>query len=1304
MSWSDDDGDDFEFSRRKRQKSSSPSSPLLWDDEGVEEHKVAGSSRLDPLPDDDDDDGLVIVDHEDPDMNRSPRATVRPPPLIPPRPIATGDDDDGDDDDGDDDDDCSGVWSHDSGERDVFSANEDDLGEYDRYDSDGEEVKTSSPSTRRTKKPPPPPPTADEAKAIWEKRTKAFDTTIMYPVEVVTTLLRFLPDNDPSLKCLRALEVAFKEQEDKTDRLVSVPITYKYMPDRDAGRVTGRGAVSPVSYYYGVTPNGWNDQDVLGWLCRDQYYHMRLTNHTFRLLCEFFHRNKVRCDLLQSIILETKEQSVFNTHFKNMTIDRKGIRNYLWAIACGRKPLTTKRGFAIDLIQEIDNGLETLIQQMMRRPESVPATFKTDFDYARKRAKEDGKHLWEVLIPIICEREEMVLVNDLSQYMATMGISIGGTRDHGLLLSKKDVDAKFGDMSTFLLTLAHRTNPPRFTWWNVPFHTKPLPDESIFWKEIGAKVVHNPDTGLVSTIPVPKNNKGSDGPMVIGIRASMGGRKTGFVTREITQNRKKYGRVVAVSCRITLTDKQKREFNAVHYSERKKIRDWHNVDWYVTTPQSLALLPWKELSTDFFTTVVIDEVHSLLDSITSTKINRNIVAVHQYLKMVLNNAKYVFLMCAELSIDRAVPMFVKEFIPRRKLLHIHSYAVGKIPSMMRTIVAHTDEYAFWALVVDDIVNRKQIAIAFTSRTHLERWQQTMRRWVEGVDIRLRYMDEEAIVEHDRELEPSQRKKYRKAYPGFRYRCYANDLRDEIGAGLISDWGDEEMKRMVEGNDDERVACWCYTSKCDIGLSVDYEIDAVYGHTASPFGPNARSNGQFLGRWRKTRSKNIHMYFGKQCHKANTRVLYSEALEDYIKLRTTIRGDIQSFHLGLINRGVLHYDPLESVCNLSPTPITKIAAYIKRERKTPYFQYFKEVATMSSGWKFAPCNNEATRVIDSVPWEDINEQEVKDFTQQLEDMIRSNWDNGVKSSIFERVQQTWNDTYRRAAFDNVDIHPQNKPESAVDNFSTLAYSEMKNIQTNIDTPIDSILYAFSLVAVIPFLGKEEDTTDKLPISEDQLPYALGFKNSIRQLAYYRRFDEGTMHVLSLKQLTKSQHVDRTTTSLYFKQVKTVRKALDILFGDPQHLHSEGEEITELLEKHNEKIAELFTSHDSGFHNVRRSSAGSAALQCKTNMNTMLETVFGRHRYHANMYAVRIDSKKVPGGQSGKRRTVYTLNLSPHLDDLASLSHYYTDKHFSLTDVITKTEEVQHEETVRFGEQTSRNNIDEFKRTLLFYQPK
>ena len=110
-----------------------------------------------------------------------------------------------------------------------------------------------------------------------------------------------------------------------------------------------------------------------------------------------------------------------------------------------------------------------------------------------------------------------------------------------------------------------------------------------------------------------------------------------------------------------------------------------------------------------------------------------------------------------------------------------------------------------------------------------------------------YMDGTSNIKavYQPKVQNGEEKNIPKAPEGFAFKVYANGLRQTRGVGDVKDWSD--MTSVIEK---EGVKVIISTSKCDKGVDSNYRIDKVFGDFRGSGGPDSRTLGQMLVRFRK----------------------------------------------------------------------------------------------------------------------------------------------------------------------------------------------------------------------------------------------------------------------------------------------------------------------------------------------------------------------------------------------------------------------------------------------------------------------
>lgn len=1109
-------------------------------------------------------------------------------------------------------------------------------------------------------------------------REEAFTLNAKYPLSVVTQLLTYLPHDDPSLDGLRMLEGVYGGQEEN-DGMIRLEVAYHYYKGRTAGRATGSSKHQNKNgeFRTRTTPHMAFPKDVRAWLARDLYYDVDIAGSSTTCLVRWFRRNGVEVPWRLQRLVTKREAMLLKVH-DNRDHAKRLVNTALCGGNVGFNP------FLHSLQEDVFATIRHHYYNGMPSKE-----FRADWMHAQHHPDKEPK--MGKLVATIIGREEMELVRALMVVCAAHNIDVGAYVYDGLLVDQEGVKKAFGSPAKFMVFLQTKEEFLVYKtpiWAVKPWVDKPTPSAKTMWEVSGATVHEYPDEGVVRPYVIPINETSK--PKVMCVQASMGSQKTRLYVEFANQNREQCDPMLVCTPRVTLSKKQKNEFSSTHYKDLG-LYSVEGMKRLVITPQSINRINLENIPVGYFKTVLIDEVRTLIAGMVATKINRTMTASHAMLKIILRQAKQVILLDAELSIDRCVLDWLDEFLPPsdRTSVDVHIYGAGLVTHMVRRIVS-VDDRELAMSIVDDVIHRRTIAIACTSKSAAETWQRTFNNWVKGEDIRSCFMSEEAMDMHDAKLKKNERQRYWKAFEGFQIRLYCNDIRDSNGAGNVTDWDSEKMKSLINGTGpDGRVHVFIYTSKCDVGLSCNERIHRVYGIAAGG-GPSARSFEQMLARFRKVEVPTILVSWANSTG-GSKRVLYRESLEKLRRRALALRSHTKDHLEGYIaqyTNGT--YVPVNNVMKWAPDALTRIAAYVQREHDTPFYQYFCQVATMSSGWILGGPVQKKTTIPKKV-LKKINQEHVNAHLDDLANSIQVDWEEGVMTSVYTRLQHTWtvllNDHVTR-------LDPLDMSQRLTRAVEKEAEMQLHTIRRELDPPNVDRLHALALTTLHNYTNDENDEKPELPITSDQLPHAIGFYVAIRKLAYWNRFSTEYMKGAHLRDLLQTENIDMHSKSKLFRQVVALRQVCELIHGSPDQLITVSEEklqceidnkkkkerspfikydITPKLAQHTEKIEAIYDAVENGWDPP--SSTGALRKRKKKKvwamdlsmsedpatrsiaiLKHMLSTIFGKHKFCSKIPALFIESNRVKVGKKSKI-TTRRVAIMPHLMDLAGMTEYF-----------------------------------------------
>ena len=255
-----------------------------------------------------------------------------------------------------------------------------------------------------------------------------------------------------------------------------------------------------------------------------------------------------------------------------------------------------------------------------------------------------------------------------------------------------------------------------------------------------------------------------------------------------------------------------------------------------------------------------------------------------------------------------------------------------------------------------------------------------------------------------------------------------------------------------------------TSKCDKGVDSNYRIDKVFGDFRGNGGPDSRTLGQMLVRFRKPLSTIIFI----ACALLEKRApkLYSDVLNE-----------MRSNQSQVINRFKMvcefGYQIIEREIKETPTTHTELSARSLRERLTPPIDYLKRCLERQ-GYKTI--------------WLDKTEthQPCKEMLVTSLKETKEEWESTITNEIYPIVQKMWEEEPIKASF----VEKTNKMAKAI-------------TQSTGDPDLKAKFIHDARRGVETFLV---DGSETIGVTPEELPTVIGFRGAIRQVAQLQRFNE------------------------------------------------------------------------------------------------------------------------------------------------------------------------------------------------------
>jgi ADP-ribose pyrophosphatase YjhB (NUDIX family) len=361
---------------------------------------------------------------------------------------------------------------------------------------------------------------------------------------------------------------------------------------------------------------------------------------------------------------------------------------------------------------------------------SVLEDFKTIFEDIKIDEEKSNKK--GTFISVVCQNAENIVINACCDITEGWGYHVETLVFDGYQIDwpMDASDRKHIDMDSYLIDVSRSVL--EITGYDLLFTNKSLELESGDLEKIYNSYVKEDFFGKLTTVIEEKDMmtamvNGIERPIMSPITDDKkvtlvtAGMYLGKSTTTLAYLTEKLKDPKATCIAISVRKQHARTFmglfkdlNFRHYKDNSTCID-RVVVQYESLHKKLEYILASEIKYDY---VIMDESHSIIKNMISQTNGNNLQRNSKTLELILKMSKKVICLDADNQYDASVSEYMKYIFPENQMEHLwYTYNALK-----RTIV-YTDETNFNLVIYDDLINNRNIMIAFRSCERLQAWLQ-----------------------------------------------------------------------------------------------------------------------------------------------------------------------------------------------------------------------------------------------------------------------------------------------------------------------------------------------------------------------------------------------------------------------------------------------------------------------------------------------------------------------------------------------------------------------------------------------------